>query len=337
MNRLWVALEYNDLHSVKQLLQHGGCNVNHVFKEHGHQRRGLSPVFIAVSKNLKDLLTLLLEAGCDLEQKDEFGETPLFHAVRRGRLPIIKQLVEAGANVNHLNYKTENVLFVAIAWGRKDLVDYLTAEGVDVDTVNRDGCTPLLKALELMSDSLSCLQRVTRRKAPSNMVEILEKLIPLSSDLNHDHPNNGVPLRMALAVEVKHSPQNLRVSKLLMQHGAVPDRMFFLRFGGLQAATTAPGSQFFTREFFDLAVSAGAALQKEKTWILTVIHQMSEELEPYGQLFQDLLEKAMSPLPLMTLCQIYIRRLLSGKLWKKLENLPLPSTTKDGLKLKYVP
>ena len=335
VNRLWVAVEYNDIHSVKQMIHHG-CDINHVFKEHGHHRRGLSPIFIAVSKNFKDLVKLLVNEGCKLEQEDAYGETPLFSAVRGGKLPMIQQLIDAGADVNHLNSKGENVLFLAIRWGRKDLVDYLTRLGVDVDVVNGDGCTPLLLAIELMSDSFLCTKRATRRKAPSNMVEISEALIPLSSNLNHNHPNKGAALRITLAAEKEHCPQNLHISKLLMQHGAVPDRMFFLRFG-LHAATTAPGSQFFTHEFFSLAVQAGAAIQKEKTWILHVLQQMAEELEPYEELFEDLLNKSTSPLPLYTVCQIFIRTRLSGKLWKKIDALPLPSSVKDFLKLKHVP
>ena len=336
VNRLWLAVEYNDIHTVKQMIHHG-CDINHIFKEHGHQRRGLSPLFIAVSKNFKDLVKLLVEGGCDLEQVDAFGETAMFVACRRGKLPMIKLLVDSGTNVNHLNNKGENALFLAIRWGRKDLVDYLISVGINVDVVNNDGCTPLLYAIELLSDGHSCTRRATRRKAPSNMIEISEKLIPLSNSLNHNHPNKGAALKITLAVEVKHSPENLHISKMLMQHGAIPDRLFFLRFGGLQAATTGPGSQFFTPEFFSLALDAGAAIQKEKTWILTVLQQMPQELQPYEQLFEDLLAKSMTPLPLQTLCQICIRTKLSGRLWIKIDSLPLPSTLKDCLKLKYMP
>lgn len=230
VNRLWLALEYNDTHTVKHMLNHGS-NVNHIFKEHGHQRRGLSPIFIAVSKNFKELATILVDAGCNLEQTDAYGETPLFMACRRGKLPMVKQLVSAGANINHLNNKRENVIFLAIRWGRKDLVDYFLETEINIDVINSEGCTPLLQALELLSDSFLCSNtRATRQRAPSNMVEISERLIPQSSNLNHNHPNKGGALRITLAVEAQHSPHNLHLSKLLMQHGAVPDRLFFLRF-----------------------------------------------------------------------------------------------------------
>ena len=336
VNRLWLALEYNDIHTVKQMIQHR-CDINHIFKEQGHQRRGLSPILIAVSKNFRDLVKVLIEGGCNLEQADASGETAIFVACQRGKLPMLKLLVESGSNINHLTNKTENVLFHAIRLGRTDIIDYLTLAGIDVDVVNTDGCTPLLQAIELMAEGHSCTRKTTRRTAPSNMLEISEKLIPLSNNLNHNHPNKGCALKITLAVELEHSPKDLHISRMLMQHGAVPDRLFFLRFGGLQAATSRPGSQFFTPEFFGLALDAGASVQKEKTWILTVFQQMPQELQPYEQLFQDLLAKSMIPLPLQTICQIFIRTKLSGKLWKKIDSLPLPSTLKDCLKLKYVP
>ena len=336
VSRLWLALEYNDTHTIKQLIQHG-CDINHVFREHGHQRKGLSPILIAVSKNYKDLVRILIESGCNLEQVDAYGETALFVACRRGKLPLLKYLVDSGVNINHLNNKGENVLFIAIQSGRTDLVQYLTMAGIDVDVVNNDGCTPLLHAIDLMDEGHSCTRKATRRTAPSNMVEISEKLIPLSSNLNYNHPNKGAALIMTLGMELKHSPENLRISRMLMQHGAVPDGLFFLRFGGLQAATSRPNSQFFTPEFFGLALDAGASVQKEKTWILTVFQQMPQELQPYEQLFEDLLARSMMPLSLQTICQLFIRARLSGKLWKKIDSLPLPSTLKDYLKLKYVP
>jgi hypothetical protein len=121
---------------------------------------------------------------------------------------------------------------------------------------------------------------------------------------------------------------------MLLHHGAIPDRLFFLRFGGLNASTCKPGSEFFTEEFFNLALAAGASLQREKTWLLTVLAEMPQELEPYQQLFKDLLQKGMSPSSLQNSCLIYIRKYLQGQLWMRIDKLPLPETIKDCLKLK---
>ena len=333
VNRLWFAVEYNDLHSVRHMISQG-VNVNHVFKQMGHQRNGQTALFIAASKNYRDMVRELINGRSNLEHMDMWGETPLFAAVRRGKLPMIKQLVAAGSNVNHQNNRGETVLFLCIKWGRKDLVEYFLSIAVNIDIVNKDGSTPLILALELLLDNVSSTSRHTRRRTPSNMSDIIDQLIPRSSSLNHQHPIKGSALRLALNIETTHQPQNLKISKLLLQHGAIPDRLFFLRFGGLNAATTQPGSEFFTPEFFNLALEAGAFLQREKTWLLTVLQEMPQELQPFEHLFEDLLAKSLSPLSLQTLCHITIRQRLGGKLWRKIDELPLPNTLKDCLKLK---
>ena len=333
VSRLWFALEYNDIHSVRQLLNHG-ANVDHVFKEPGHQRFGQTPAFIATSKNNRELLAVLIRAGADLDQPDVMGETPLFVAVRRGKLAIIRQIVAAEANLNHQNKSGDNVLFLAVRWGRKDLVDYFLTVGVSVNAVNKEGSTPLLLALELLADNSGNNSRCgTRRRAPSNLADIVEQLIPLSSSLNDQHPNKGTALHIALTMEMAHSPQTLRLSRLLLQHGAVPDRLFFLRFGGLNAATSRPGSEFFTPAFFQLALESGAFLQREKTWLMPVLNEMPQELQPYEGLFRELLQNSLNPMSLQSLCVISIRRMFQGPLWSSIDQLPLPNTLKNCLKL----
>lgn len=333
VNRLWIALEYSDIHTVRQLIN-SGININHVFKEPGHQRFGQTPAFIAASKNNRELLALLVRAGADLNLPDIMGETPLFVAVRRGKLPLAKQIVSAGACVNHRNKTGENVLFLAIRWGRKDLVDYFLSVNVDVDAVNKEGSTPLLLALDLLSGNKGIVARCsTRRRAPSNLEDVVEELIPLSSSLNHHHPNKSTALQIAVAMETAHSPCDLKLSKLLMQHGAVPDRLFFLRFGGLNAATSLPGAEFYTHRFFHLSLEAGASLQKEKTWLMPVLNEMPRELQPYEELFEELLQTSLTPMSLQSFCVISVRRMLRGPLWKSVDKLPLPNTLKSCLKL----
>lgn len=335
VNRFWFALENNDHHVVKQILSQN-IDVNHVFKQHVHnQRIGQTAIFIAVRKNSKDLVSSIIRAGCDLEHMDAWGETPLFLAVRRGRITMIKQLINAGSNINHQNHNGETVLFLTIANGRKDLVEYIISQKINLDLTNRNGSTALILTFEILLDSLCINTHGTRRRTPSNLKEISELIIPLASNLNLAHPMKGTPLRLALTIETFHSRENLFLSRLLLQHGAIPDRLFFLRFGGLNATTTQPGSEFFTPAFFGLSLEAGACIQREKTWLTTVLMEMPQELAPYEMLFHELLEKSLTPMSLQTICQISIRQILGGPLWKKIDALPIPNTLKNFLKLKH--
>lgn len=335
VTKLWVALEYGDAKTVRSLLVNG-VNVNHVFKEPGHRRHGQTPVFIAVAKNNRELLSLLLTWGANLNHADIWGESPIYVAVRRGKLPMVKHLISLGCNINQRNKRGENVLFLAIKWGRLDLVDSVIAAGVDVDVVNMDGFTPVLLSLDLFSNSCTSMKRSTRQSAPSNMEEIIERLIPVSKNLAFHHSARGSALQISVHLETMNSPSRLHLSKQLMQHGCVPDRNFFLRFGGLQASTSPPQAEFFTDTLIQLALHAGASLQRERIWMQTVLTEMPGELWPYEALFRDLLEQAQSPHSLTSLCVLKIRRhLLSqgGPLWKLIEVLPLPNTLKNTLKL----
>ena len=333
VNRFWLALEYNDQNTLRHLLA-SGINVNHVFKQQGHRRHGQTPLFIAVSKNNKDLVRLLLNAGCEIEQPNIYGETPLFIAVWNGKLSMVELLVNKGSNINHVNAKGENILFAAVRLGRIDFVQYFLRIGVDPNCVNKDHTSPLLLALEVFEKSCES-RHATRRSSPSHISDIAACLIPLTKNLNCHHPNRGSALRVALNLETVYFPQNLCLSRLLLQHGAIPDSLFFLRFGGLNAMTSVPGSSFFTSEFFDLAVAAGANLQRERTWLATVLRDMPQELHPHLELFYKLLTRCESPKSLQTICQQSVRQSLAGDLWTKIDALPMPCSTKSFLKLEH--
>lgn len=282
-------------------------------------------------------LLLSSSSSCNLEHQDLHGETALFIAIRRGKLLMIRDLVAAGCNVNHCNKNGENVLFVTIKAGRKDLAEYTVDAGVNVNAVNTEGSTAVLLALELYENYFFRLRGyATRRSAPSNVHDIIAALIPSCSCLNHLHPNRGSALRIALNIEATHLPCDLKLTKLLLQHGATPDRLFFLRYGGLVASNTVPGAEFFTEKFFNMAIVAGANLQRERAWLFTVLSEMPEELSPHLQLFHQLLLKCSNPLPLQSLCIMGIRKALSGRpLWKNIDGLPLPPALKDAAKLVY--
>lgn len=331
VNRFWLALEYSDQKTLRHLLAHG-ANINHIFKQPGHRRHGQTPLCIAVSKNNRELVCMLTQWGSNLEHTNLYGDTPLFMAVYLGKAPMIRYLINAGSNIHHCNHKGENVQFLVVRLGRKDLFEMFLQARVSINLVNKDGATPLLLALELYENSCK-LKHATRRSAPSNMCDIIRRLIPLCSTLNHHHPNWGTALRMALNIETVYFPYELQITKLLLQHGAIPDCLFFLRFGGLNALNSKPGAEFFTENFFNMAIQAGANLQREKTWLAAVLQDMPQELDPHGRLFRELLNKCLAPRSLQSLCQMSVRKLLIGKLWSKVDNLPLPLPLKDFLKL----
>lgn len=75
-----------------------------------------------------DLVTLLLNAGADVDPVDTFGDTPLWRAVMTAQtsLDTVRTLVAHGADAERANASGVSPLAVARRSGRDDLVAALT-------------------------------------------------------------------------------------------------------------------------------------------------------------------------------------------------------------------
>mmetsp|Transcript_17762 Transcript_17762/g.26905 ORF Transcript_17762/g.26905 Transcript_17762/m.26905 type:complete len:318 (-) Transcript_17762:3-956(-) len=59
---------------------------------------GLTPLHHAAMNGHEDLVTLLINSGCNIEVKCKSGFTPLFSAAAKGRMDTVRQLTELGAD-----------------------------------------------------------------------------------------------------------------------------------------------------------------------------------------------------------------------------------------------
>jgi len=71
-----------------------------------------------------------LDAGVDVNAKDNIGFTPLHYAAQSGRKEIVELLIAKGADVNAKN-------------GHKEVAELLIAKGADANAKGDDGKTPL--------------------------------------------------------------------------------------------------------------------------------------------------------------------------------------------------
>lgn len=69
------------------------------------------------------------------------GCTPLMYAVQHRQLACVKELIDAGADLNVRNNKGENALFYV---RDTTMVDFLCRMGIDVNLKDNDGASPLL-------------------------------------------------------------------------------------------------------------------------------------------------------------------------------------------------
>jgi|GEM_PF-6840273 len=92
-NALQTAVKNKNIELVKLFIEHG-ANV------HVKTRDGFSMLHLAVAgKNNNEIISLLLDAGVEVDAPDSQGNTPLFWAVERALMPNIELLMAHGANM----------------------------------------------------------------------------------------------------------------------------------------------------------------------------------------------------------------------------------------------
>jgi NAD(P)-dependent dehydrogenase (short-subunit alcohol dehydrogenase family) len=85
-----------------------------------------------------------IEAGADLNAKEPLGgSTPLIIAATFGRTEVAKALIEAGADVDQRNNEGSTALLSAASLCRTEIVAALLAAGADRSITNNAGSTPL--------------------------------------------------------------------------------------------------------------------------------------------------------------------------------------------------
>lgn len=85
----------------------------------------------AVRADDSTTLARLLDAGSDINARDEHGQTGLMIAARDGRTTIVRWLVAHGADLNHTAKFNLSALMLAVINGRDAIVGILVDAGAD--------------------------------------------------------------------------------------------------------------------------------------------------------------------------------------------------------------
>jgi ankyrin repeat protein len=93
-----------------------------------------------------DVVTSLLEAGADMESKDENGDSPLSKASERGLIEAVTVLLEAGANMESKDKNGRSSLALASRHAHVDVVTSLLEAGADMESKDENGRSPLALA-----------------------------------------------------------------------------------------------------------------------------------------------------------------------------------------------
>jgi ankyrin repeat protein len=107
-----------------------------------------SAYLYAGARGHDEILRLTLENGADLASTNRFGGTALIPASERGLLPTVEILLEAGVDPNHVNNLNWTALHEAIVLGDGssryvEVVRALLDGGADIGIPDGDGVLPV--------------------------------------------------------------------------------------------------------------------------------------------------------------------------------------------------
>ena len=137
---LFVAAQYGPLDVVKYLIELQHCDIN--FRD----ELGNSALHHAALGGKLDIVKYLIEEkGCDPECRTKKGKTPLYHACLTGKLGVVKYLIEERKVDSSCKDKDGNSLLHAAAeHTTPNVVDYLiTQQHCYIQQRNNNGFTPL--------------------------------------------------------------------------------------------------------------------------------------------------------------------------------------------------
>jgi ankyrin repeat protein len=136
---LMTAISDENLADVKAALE-AGADVN------ARDEEGETPLMCAGDAESPDCVKMMLEAGADVEARNQWGDTPLIALARFGSednsgVEIARLLVEGHANVNAVNDEGVTALMYAARDAMENVVRLLIDNGGDIEMKDNKGKT----------------------------------------------------------------------------------------------------------------------------------------------------------------------------------------------------
>ena len=132
------AVQKGDIEKIKTLLEQNPGLIN--AKD---TRQGLTPLHWAAYIGKKDVATLLIEKGADVNVTGQFNDTPLHYSILGSHKSVAEFLISKGAYVNSRFADGKTSLHFAVSMGKTDMVKMLIENGADIDIRDSSGLTPL--------------------------------------------------------------------------------------------------------------------------------------------------------------------------------------------------
>ena len=142
----------------------------------------------AAEKGHHEIIDALIEAGADVDLKNQLGYTALSSASFQGHDKCLHVLVQGGADVNEYGYKFKRPLIIAAEWGKPKCVEVLLELGADVNA-RIFGDTALVFAIS--NNHYKCVDKLIATEADVNIpgFNYITALMIASRDGRHKYLN----------------------------------------------------------------------------------------------------------------------------------------------------
>ena len=188
---LILAANFGHTETVRYLVGLKDVDVNH------EQNIGHTALHWAIQEGHCDVMQVLIDAGSDIEAKDEKGRSPLHWSCFSGKIAVVKMLVKAGAGVRFTDNNGITCLIIASRFGHTETVRYLVGlKDVDVNHADTSGFAALHYAVQ------------------QNHPDVMQVLIDAGADIEAMEEKGRSPLHVACL------SGSLAVVKMLLKAGA---------------------------------------------------------------------------------------------------------------------
>ncbi|MBK5143497.1 ankyrin repeat domain-containing protein [Budviciaceae bacterium BWR-B9] len=226
-----------DINAVKVLLD---ANAKVDIKDH----EGSTALDYAITREYDtNIMTLLMNAGADVNAPTGYGTTPLIHSFYNQNIDYTRLLISHGANVNSTHKGGEPPLFVAARDATPDTIELLIHHGAEINYQTPRGKTPLMSAVEA--------------KKPENV----EALIRLGADIN---------LKDDLGVSALGRSQGSLRDRLIKQGAVIRGQEVKMAETDIQECTDKLFDGFFTKYVSERVVGSVVDSIKINTFVKQV-------------------------------------------------------------------
>ncbi|MDR1480431.1 MAG: ankyrin repeat domain-containing protein [Planctomycetaceae bacterium] len=195
---------------------------------------GATPLHFAASGGVKiDLIKLLLQNGCSVNDKDNDGRTPflLAAATKETNLDTLKYLCEnENAEVNIKDVHGNTPLLLAVKNTRQiEKIKYLIERGADVKAIDNNGMNMLHCIFGEIYSSVSSpyknpLLYAGRGEKPEEICDLISFFVELGADINYVNKNGMTPLLHSVSPDCSREYViNAQVISHLIAKGAKTD------------------------------------------------------------------------------------------------------------------